>query len=249
MAEFDVTLPSGLRGVMRGLKVKEQNMLADQREHKVGDAPYRVLGSVWLRTLDTGPYEGLEGARRAINDDGTIDWHRVLLGDHFSAFMQCMSASFPGKYEFDVPCQRCAKTVKWQVDPRELPTRALPRESFEQFKTDNRFTTMIAGAEVAFRLQTADIQERMEAAVARSPDERASMSFMMQLISVSGVDARNIREWVLDLDAADSMALRSAMDAADCGVVTRIDVQCQACGRQQEVDIPFGRDFFSGKRV
>jgi len=66
-----ITCPSGLSGRIRGLKVREERILADRKLAKAGAQLDELLMSCWLETLDPGPYEE------------PLDWSKVLQGDRF----------------------------------------------------------------------------------------------------------------------------------------------------------------------
>ena len=68
-----ITCPSGLTGRIRGMKVREERVLADRKLAKSGGQVDELLVSCWTETLDPGPYDF---------GDKVIDWGKVLQGDH-----------------------------------------------------------------------------------------------------------------------------------------------------------------------
>jgi hypothetical protein len=52
-----ITCPTGLTGRIRGMKVREERVLADRRLAKSGGQVDELLAACWEETLDAGPYD------------------------------------------------------------------------------------------------------------------------------------------------------------------------------------------------
>src|SRR5262245_2194140 len=91
-----ITCPSGLTGRVRGMKAKEERILADRKLAKSGAQLEQLLAACWEETVDPGPYDfgGL-----------AIDWSKVLQGDRFFALLHMRVLSYGTRYEFAVPCE------------------------------------------------------------------------------------------------------------------------------------------------
>ena len=148
MAEI-ITCPSGLAGVVRGLKVREERILADRRLAKANAQLDELLRACWLETHDPGPYSATEGR---------IDWDGVLQGDRFYALLMIRIATYGPEYAFGVSCaeERCRARFEWELDLRELQVRKLSDASRALFVAGNRFETTLpdAARRVTFRLMT-----------------------------------------------------------------------------------------------
>ena len=59
-----ITCPSGLTGRVRGMKVREERVLADRKLAKSGGQIDELLSACWEETLDAGPYALGEGGKR-----------------------------------------------------------------------------------------------------------------------------------------------------------------------------------------
>jgi len=69
-----INCPSGLSGRIRGMKVREERILADRKLPPKGGQVDELLSACWEETLETGPYDF---------GDKTIDWGQVLQRDRF----------------------------------------------------------------------------------------------------------------------------------------------------------------------
>ena len=64
-----ITCPSGLVGRIRGMKAREERILADRKLARSGAQLEQILAACWEETLDPGPYDFGEQP---------IDWGKVL---------------------------------------------------------------------------------------------------------------------------------------------------------------------------
>jgi hypothetical protein len=234
-----IECPSGLRGTVRGLKVKELNILADRRLAKSGRQFDQILAGCWLETIEQGPY---------VLGDQSLDWSTVLQGDRFYAMLKIRAASLGADYAFAVVCQNaaCGHRFEWEVCLDELPVKALSEESRRRFQEGNRFETKLpgTGTRVWFRLAVGADESRMAKHRQAHQDALWSTMLALRVIEIEGVPESQKRRFLEDLDVADAEHLRVAIDEVDCGVETTMDVECPECLGVQSVDLPFGPSFF-----
>lgn len=237
-----IECPSGLTGEIRGLKVREFNLLADRKLAKGGGQVDAVLSSCWTSTLDPGPYDF---------GDKTIDWDKVLQGDRFYALLKIRASSLGNTYPFGVVCQNdaCRHRFEWEVVLDELPVRRLPDDSRELFKAGNRFETRFpsSGKRVWFRLAIGSDERRFSKIRQSNRDRLWSSMLAMRILEIEGIKDSDKRRFIEDLDVAEAENLRAEFDRVDCGVDTTIEIECPECMSLQDVDLPFDQRFFLGK--
>jgi len=231
-----IVCPSGLSGEVRKLKVKEANLLADMAGVRKGTTFDSILESVWLGTNDAGPYKG------------GFKWSDVLVCDRFYTLMQTRIATYGPDYDFDVQCTNlgCREKIEWSIDLEKLPFRKMPKESVDVFVRDNKFPTTIqsTGRQCFFRLVTGEIESTAAQRARNRRDEVMTLALTARIVEVVGVDPNDKLRFLDNLDLDDAMGLIADMDAVDGGVETDIEIECPACGSQQQVAIPFGRGFW-----
>jgi len=245
MAEVEVVCPSGLRGMVRGWKTKEANILASKNNARDGTSMDRVLANCWLETLEPGPYGD------AIN--GKLDWSKVLLCDRFVTLLQIRVATYGKEYAFTLQCEDrtlCGKRIEWEIDLTDLPVKALPDESRDKIASgENKFEAVLehgamAGKKVYFHLQTGAHEKRSARMVEGQETRLIVAALATRIIEVEGLEKGALVRFLDDLEMADLIGLMEAFDAADGGVETTIEVDCPHCGLLQEVNLPFGREYF-----
>lgn len=233
---MDCRCPSGLCGHVRGLKVSEERILADRPLLQSGAAFDKLLEACWERTEDPGPY-AFEGAP---------DWSKVLVGDRFYALLSIRAATYGPEYAFRVACESCRHRIEWTLSLLDLDVKRLRGESVERFRDGNRFHTVLPDARrtVAFKLLTGADERRLAQLSKHAKSRPLSAMLAYRVADVDGVPDTERRQFLEGLSMRDAAHLLEAFEDADCGVQTKIDIECPQCLAVQEVELPFGADFF-----
>ena len=232
-----ITCPSGCSGHVRGMRVREERVLADRRLAKSGGQLDELLASCWQETVEAGPYQ--------LGEKG-IDWGAVLQGDRFFALLMIRALTYGPEYAFAVSCRTCRARIEWEVDLTKLPVRPLSPESRAAFIAGNRFATTLpdAGKPVTFKLLTGGDERKLPALQRAAPDRLLSAVLGYRVVAIDGVDPKDQRQFLEDLTLRDADFLVDEFDRVDCGVDTTIEVECPECRETQEVELPFDSAFF-----
>lgn len=234
-----IICPSGLSGRIRGMKAREERILADRKLARSGAQLEQILAACWEETVDAGPYDFGEQP---------LDWGKVLQGDRFFTLLRVRVLSYGPDYAFAVPCENrgCRARIEWELDLRELPVRTLSDESRAAFLASNRFETVLpdAARKVSFRLLTGTDERRM-AALRRAAGERPITTLLgFRLETIDKVEPRDKQRFIEDLSMSDVAFLLGEFDRVDCGVDTEIEVECAECFGVTRVELPFEKGFF-----
>ena len=235
-----ITCPSGLQGRVRGMKVREERILADRKLAKNGGQIDELLSACWEETLDAGPY--------ALDDGAKLDLGKVLQGDRFFALLMVRALTYGPEYAFGCSCRNdnCRARIEWEIDLTKLPVRALSEESRAAFVSGNRFETALpdAGKKVAFKLLTGDDERKLPGLQRSAPDRVLSAVLAYRVLEIDGVEPRAKRQFLDELTMRDADFLVDEFDRVDCGVDTTIEIECPECFTTQEVELPFDKGFF-----
>jgi hypothetical protein len=235
-----ITCPSGLQGRIRGMKVREERVLADRKLAKSGGQVDELLAACWEETLDAGPY--------TLGEGGKLDLGKVLQGDRFFALLMVRVLTYGPAYAFGISCQNdgCRARIEWELDLTKLPVRRLSDESRATFVGGNRFETTLPDAKkrVAFKLLTGEDERKLPALQRAAPDKLLSAVLAYRVLDIDGVDAKAKRPFLEELTMRDADFLVDEFDRVDCGVDTTIEIECPACFHTQEVELPFDKGFF-----
>ncbi len=230
-----VTCPSGLAGRVRGLRVKEEQILTDRQLAKSGGQVDALLAACWVETTDPGPYAF----------EGKPDWGKVLIADRFVALVQIRIATYGPTYAFDVPCGRCGERIEWELELDQLPVQELSVESRAAFVAGNRFRARLpeAARDLWFRLLVGNDERKLPQLRQANRDKVLSASLAHRVVEIEGVAEKDRRAFLEDLALGDVKALLAEVERVDGGIETTIDIQCAACQAVQAVDLPFQGTF------
>jgi len=240
-----IVCPSGLSGDVRGLTVRELQLLADQSLARGGRNIDVMLGMM-EKVVDPGPYKFAAGSKPK--------WDNVLLGDRFSALVDIRVATWGAEYWFPVRCADCREGFEWELDLRDLPRKPFPKETLDQLAEGaNRFVTEGPnGEEVGFKLLYGSDEKSADSYRRRTGSTWGLGDVLAQrILSVNGKGSQGdpkIREWIMELGALAAVELGKRMDEADGGVETEIEVVCTKCGWQQWIQLPFDKAFYAPSR-
>jgi len=240
---MEIVCPSGLSGRIRGMKAREERILADRKLAKSGGQLEQILAACWEETLDPGPYSFGTSAP---------NWAEVLVGDRFYALLQIRACSYGATYEFSVPCSNrdCRARIDWELDLRDLPVRTLSAESRDALLSARTFRAVLPAAArtVEFRLLRGADERRMSAQRRAAGERPITTMLAMRIEAIEGVEAKDKLRFLEDLEMSDVTFLLGEFDRVDCGVETEIQVECPECMGITEVELPFEKSFFLPQR-
>ncbi len=236
-----IECPSGLSLEIRGLKAKEANILADASQARRGQTFDQILAGCWLSTRSAGVYTP--------RPNGSLEWGKVLVCDRFYTIVQIRVATWGEHYSFPVQCreQMCRHKFDWSLNLNsDLVYKVLPEESRRIFQESNRFEVIIPslGRKVVFSLQNGAMEVKAGQDARVRKDKAMTVSLAHRIVEIEGVAALDKLRFIDELDLGDAQAIMDALDDADGGLETQVEVECQMCGAQQEVELPLGREFW-----
>jgi len=239
----ELTCPSGLRGVLRGMKVKDEQLFADQKLIKSGQLITRLLEMCWMQTNDPGPYDVSGSA-------GKVFWGPALSSDRTFAIIQLRIASYGPEYEFRVTCSSCRHHYAWGVNLAELNVLPVSDLGRQCAKTSTPVPITLRDGRIAkCRPLTGDDEQFFNSL---GPDEESKMltnHLSRRIVELDGKTAWfDIVSLVEDMESAVADGLWDATDELEGGVETTFDVECPKCHNLQAVVLPFEAGFFSSRK-
>ena len=251
MPNIEVTLPSGAKGVVRGLKGRELNLFANRQAARRGRTSMQILQNVWISTLEPGPLY-----------DGDVDWNKAPQCDRFTALFYARIATFGKDYSFPHKCGDCGAKYEQTEDLLLRPIKAMPAESIAPYQNGNKFVTEVMASDgttfpLVYQLLTAKLENAIDKVQGMSVDERMTASLAQRIVSIGstedgasdpGTDKLRIKRFLEDVDAGTLFDLMYDMDESDGGIETIIDVECPSCGEGESLDLPLGETYWKPKK-
>ncbi|MEM3063705.1 MAG: hypothetical protein QW303_09230 [Nitrososphaerota archaeon] len=176
----------------------------------------------------------------------------LLLSDRLYALMRIRGISYGSKYSFIIKCQSC--DLKIVVDYNvgdDIPVNVLPDGASEPFFTKLPVSSHVIG----FRLlrgkdedEIARYSDRVFSRGVRQEDGDPTYVYRLALniVSIDGkeYDVNARMAYVEQMVAADSLALREAIDEHEPGPDMQIIETCPRCGFENETMLQFTNEFF-----
>lgn len=246
MSEIEVTLPSGLSGMVCNWKTKNLRALANRSLiRKPGLAlEAHLMRLAWVKTLDPGPYAF----------DGKPRWeHEVLQGDTYDGLRQVRIMTWGSDMEVDFRCREdlCKTPIPLLVPLDEMPVRCFEDDGMEEaaaaFADGNvvNWHWKLAGKDVKYQLPTGATAVKA-AKLAKKHGPCMENNLAARLVEVQGVEANHLVKYLGDLDPPVTRDLRDELDRINPGIDTAIDCECPdfECATEQEHELPFSVDFY-----
>jgi hypothetical protein len=197
----------------------------------------------------------LERVLQGLVVDKTININDLLIGDKNAIVVAARVSAYGPEYETKVSCPACAATNEKTFDLSEVGfIEQTGLEDLGITKNDDMTFSIllpVTKVEATVKLMTGQDENRLASIRGSkkklSKDAEFSMTdqFKQFVVSVNGVEDRaQISSFIDNMPANDSRFLRLAYKK----VVPNIDLQqyfeCNSCGFEQEMEVPFTTDFF-----
>ena len=214
------------------MTAKDEDTLSNQSLLKKGIALERVLTSIIV--------------------DANIDSLSLLVCDRNAILIKARATAYGANYDAVVNCPKCATKNMMTFDlmnPKVEGGLAEGEASDVTYVGDGLYQTKMPGTKftVKFRLANGEDENRiMEMAISgKSVDYGAVEQYKKMIKSVENfTEEEVIHSYVDNMIVTDATHLKKCLK--DCTTSIRItqDLTCKNCSNEQEVDVPFGTDFF-----
>ena len=186
--------------------------------------------------------------------DNNIQASTLLTGDRNAIIIAARISGYGSDYATSVACPACGSTSPFTFDLNKSSVHETTLDekiNLSQTPEGNFVTQMpLSKFEVQFKLLTGKdeiylAQLTSNKAKGKLPESILTDQYKRMIISVSGYSEQNvINQFVDNLPTKDSRHLRNCYKMANPDVKVIDDFSCTACGFEQELEVPFGADFF-----
>jgi len=183
-----------------------------------------------------------------------INVKKLLVADRNAILIAARVSGYGDQYETKVTCPSCEAVSEslFNLNDKKI-SHIEAREDLNIKKTDNGtflVTMPLTKHEIEFRLLTGEDEN----AIARSSESRRKQrlsetmltdQYKRMIVAVAGHTSREIiRKYVDNMPTRDSRFLRNCYKATAPEIKISEDFNCHSCGFEQEMEVPFGADFF-----
>jgi len=195
----------------------------------------------------------LERFLESVIVDKNISPKAMLVGDRNAVLIAARSSGYGNLYETQVACPACGEKSP-QVFDLNKPTIWHGDTSNENIVATGAGTYMIkvpaSGFDVEVKLLTGkdenNITHRQNVEKRnKMPEKNMSIQYRSMIVSVEGhSDHRVIDHFMRHAPAKDMRALRNAYKVISPDIKIMKHFECPSCDHVQELEVPFGADFF-----
>lgn len=239
---MEITCPSGLRGEIRKMKMRELALLTDEKLIRTGQLMTEMVKNCWVRTIDAGPYN------LPAPSPQPLPWDQLLQADKMYTFKEIRVTTFGPSFEWEVQCPHnmCKHRFLWDVDLSTLDVERPPQYALDHVKSGSYLTTTVDGKKVEFRTLRGADDRRLLHFIQKLELPLLTAGYICRIVSVEGIDesdAESLREWLDDLDLEVGQEFQDTMDDAEPSIGLRTDIECPRCGEDWPAMIPLAQSF------
>ena len=219
---------------IRYMTAKDEDILTSQTLLKKGIALERFLQNIIV--------------------DKTINTKTILVGDRNAIIIAARASGYGTEYETLVSCPSCAEKQKECFDiSNPIVSESQWSEDVGVKKSDSGnfiARTPMTNFDIELRLLTGEDEMKLASITSAKRKRKLEESvmtdqFKMMIVSISGYSEKEIIDKYVDnMPAKDSRYLRNIYKLISPNVKIKNDFTCNSCGYEQELEVPFGADFF-----
>jgi hypothetical protein len=184
-----------------------------------------------------------------VNKD--IKVKEMLSGDRNALMIGLRTIGYGADYRVEVGCPECDHRNNSEFDLTNVPIKPLEIEPSEVGENIFEFVLPVSKHTIQFRFLAGGDEEEISKTQERKKkkgfvaESVVTTRLLYNIVSVNGNDNRaKIAQYVRNMLARDSLALRKYIDKHEPGVELSDYMTCAACGEESKVNIPLGASFF-----
>ena len=216
---------------IRFMTAKDEDILTNQSLLKKGLAIERFLQNVIL--------------------DKTVKSEDLLICDRNAILVAARSSGYGSRYDTKVQCPNCGEMnqISFDLANPEVEPATYPDDYDISIENGQIFVTPpLTGFKIGLRLLTGRDENWLAKQMSdKKNKDKANITqqFRLMITSVQGDSSRATVDYYVDrMPTQDSRYLRAAYNFVSPSLKISEDLECHSCGYEQEMEVPFGADFF-----
>jgi hypothetical protein len=175
----------------------------------------------------------------------------LLSGDRNALMVAIRITGYGHEYNVELECTECGVKSPHEFNLAELPIKRLEIEPVSVGMNLFEFMLPYSKKNVRFKFLTGRNEEEITQTAEKqkklglnSGESNVTTNLLYSILSIDGIEDRSkIANFVKNMPARDSLALRNYMRDNEPGIVMKQETVCNACGHQEEVNMPLGVSF------
>lgn len=182
--------------------------------------------------------------------DKSVDPRDLLTGDRNALMVAIRATGYGSEYDAEIECDECGAKTQRQFNLGALPIKRLEIPPIAAGQNIFEFHLPVTKKTVKFRFLTGRDEEEIMATNEKqkkaglSSDASVTTNLLYSIVSIDGIsDRAKIAQFVKMMPARDSLALRNYIRDNEPGIEMKQSSTCDACGHEEEVNMPLGVNF------
>ena len=183
--------------------------------------------------------------------DKRIDVDDMISGDRNALMTAIRITGYGSEYQAECECPACGEKGKGDFALTDLPMKELEIEPVAEGANLFEFMLPLTKKKVHFKFLTGKDEVEINTIMERrkkqgwTADSLVTTRLQHAIVAVDNVKDRNkITQFIKNMPARDSLALRSYIDKNEPGVEMKAWYDCPSCMESSEVRLPIGASFF-----
>ena len=183
--------------------------------------------------------------------DKRIDSKSLYLGDRSAIMINARASAYGADYKTSIQCPACAETSKFKFDLADHQVYHGEEYDTELLKSneDGTFTCFLPIAKINARIRPLIGLDETEMVTETGAKEAATDLITRQMkrfvVDFNGYSDKKVINYVCEnMVALDSRFLRECQKQITPDIGLRQLFVCKHCDHREEIDVPFGADFF-----
>lgn len=179
-----------------------------------------------------------------------ININQLVTGDFNALIVAARLLAYGPKYSPTIKCPSCGKSKQFTFDLNSVLNKQCDVSMIQQGVNQFHFKLPVSGANVVFKILTG-LEETQIRNILKNQkqingvDTQLTTRLRYQIISVNGKTQQlDIIKFIKTLPTMDSLPLRAQLRRVTPNVDLTVNYQCEACGFQQQIEMPLNPDFF-----
>lgn len=181
-----------------------------------------------------------------------IDPEEMISGDRNALMTAIRITGYGANYPVEIDCPECKEKNKQEFNLADLPIKRLAITPAVEGANLFSFVLPMTKKTVMFKFMTgiderelSQEMERRKKKLGNESETLVTLRLQYQVQSIDNIKDKNkIAQFVKNMPAGDSRALRKFMDDNEPGIEMKAWMTCESCSEQSEVRLPIGASFF-----
>ena len=182
--------------------------------------------------------------------DRSINSNELLTGDRNALMVAIRITGYGPEYNTEIECGECNTKMEHAFDLSSLPIKRLEIEPVSMGSNLFEFVLPYSKKRVKFRFLVGRDEEEIavmsekQKKLGLNSESNVTTSLLHSIVSIEGIEDRSkIANFVKNMPARDSLALRNFIKDNEPGIVMKQETTCPSCGHSEEVSMPLGVNF------